>query len=450
MNSSTNRYLIKNGRLIDPANKIDGEFDILIAGSKVESVGKGLKNNNAEVVDAKGKIVAPGLVDMHVHLREPGREDKETIETGTLAAIRGGITSVAAMPNLEPQAVDSAGMVKRVNDIAKAKARANVFVIGAITRNREGKELADIKGMKRHGAVAVSDDGASVQDERLLSAALKEAKKNSILVISHCDDRRISGQGVINEGFIATKLGLRGIPKSAEYEFVRRDIELAKKTGASLHIAHVSCKESCDIIRAAKRSHLAITAETAPHYFTLTEECCVTYDTNTKMNPPLRTKDDVAAIKKALADGVIDAIASDHAPHSLHDKDIEFDKAAFGIIGLETSLGLAAAELIGNKTLGWAGLIARMSSNPAKILGIKRGGLGKGATADIVIIDPDKEWIYEGASIASKSKNSPFIGWKLKGRVTEVFVNGTPHPPLSPKGRGEGEGKFLGASLCHT
>jgi len=263
-----------------------------------------------------------------------------------------------------------------------------------------------------------------VADENLAAAAFGEAKADATVVIAHCDDKRLSGKGVVNEGFIATKLGLRGSPTSAEYQFVERDIELARKAKARLHIAHVSCRESCDLIRAAKRAGVAVTAETAPHYFTLTEECCVSYDTDTKMNPPLRSAADVAAVKASLADGTIDAIASDHAPHGKHDKDVEFDKASFGIIGLETSLALAVTELIDQGVLDWPALIMRMSGSPARILGIKRGSLEKRAIADIAIIDPAREWVYEEAGIVSKSKNSPFIGWKLKGFVTDVFLNG--------------------------
>ncbi len=417
-------YLIKNGRVIDPLDKIDDRLDVLISGGKVASVGKNVQaNGRADVIDAQGKIVAPGLVDMHVHLREPGREDKETIATGTRAALKGGITAVAAMPNTEPP-IDSPEMVKRAGELVRKKAVANVFIVGAITRRREGKELTDIEGMKRSGIVAISDDGSSVEDGKVMRSALKEASAHSVLLISHCDDKRISGRGVINAGYYATALGLRGIPKSAEYEFVRRDIELAKKLKARLHIAHVSCRESCALIRSAKRSGVPVTAETAPHYFMLTEECCATYDTNTKMNPPLRTKDDIAAIRDALADGTIDAIASDHAPHGKHDKDVEFDKAAFGIIGLETSLALSVTGLVEEKVIDWPTLIMRMSCGPARILGITRGSLKKGSAADITIIDPSRERVFEERGIVSKSKNSPFIGWTLKGLVTEVFVDG--------------------------
>jgi dihydroorotase len=311
-----------------------------------------------------------------------------------------------------------------VSGIIKKNALCNVFVVGAITEGRAGKKLADIAGMKAGGIVAVSDDGSSVEDLNIMLSALKACKKESILLIDHCEDRAISDKGVINNGFISTKMGLRGIPREAEYSIVKRDIGLAKKTGAHIHIAHVSCKESVDIIRKAKKEGVRVTAETAPHYFSLTEECCVTYDTNTKMNPPLRGKDDVEAIKKGLSDGTIDAIATDHAPHTDSEKDVEFDFAPFGIIGLETALGLSVMELVDKKVLSWSGLIAKLSSNPASILGIGRGSLKKGAPADMVLIDPAAKYTYKKETIESKSKNSPFIGWELKGRAVSVLVGG--------------------------
>jgi len=418
------RYLIKNGRVIDPANSIDDTLDIIISDGKVDRVGKNLNDKADETIDAANKIVAPGLVDMHAHLREPGREDEETIRTGTRAAIRGGYTSVACMPNTDP-AIDNAKIAATVKEIAKKDALCNVFIIGAITEGRGGKRIANFREMKREGLVAFSDDGSSIEDREVLREALEEAKKNRILIIEHCEDAKLSAGGVINKGFISTKMGLRGMPGASEYEIVNRDIAIAKKASSPIHIAHVSCKESVEAIRKAKREGLPITCETAPHYFTLTEDCCASYDTNTKMNPPLRTKDDVEAIKNGLRDGAIDVIATDHAPHTDAEKDVEFDFAPFGIIGLETALSLAAMELVDTKVLSWAGLIAKMSSNPARILGLDRGNLKKGSVADLVIIDPPNEYIYKKEAIESKSKNSPFIDWKLKGKAVSVFVNGT-------------------------
>ena len=416
-------YLIKNGRVIDPDAKTDGVADVLISDGKIAKIGKNLNDKVKETIDASGKIVAPGLVDMHVHLREPGREDEETVRTGTRAAVRGGFTSVACMPNTEPP-IATPGAAAGLKEIIKKDAICNVFIVGAITEGREGKRLADFEKMKKEGIVAVSDDGSTVQDKGLMAEAFKNSKKAGLLIIDHCEDTDLSAGGVVNKGFISTKTGLRGIPREAEYEIVKRDLELAGKAGARVHVAHTSCRESVELIRKAKYRGIAVTAETAPHYLALTDECCATYDTNTKMNPPLRAREDVEAVKKGLADGTIDAIATDHAPHTDAEKDVEFDYAPFGIIGLETALSVAAAELVDKKVLSWPGLIAKMSANPAKILGIDRGSLKKGGPADIVIIDPAKEYVYTKSSIESMSKNSPFVNWRLKAKVVCVFVGG--------------------------
>jgi len=416
--------LIKHGHVIDPASGRDGIFDVLIENGKIKKVAENIQKKGEEIIDAKNKIVAPGLIDMHVHLREPGREDIETVAQGTRAAISGGITSVCSMPNTLPP-IDDAKSIKRLNDIIKKEALTNVFVVGAITSGRNGRKLVDMENMKKEGAIALSDDGSSVQDEPIMLSAVKKAKENGILLISHCEDKNISKNGVVNEGMIATKLGLRGIPKRAEYEFIERDIKLAKKLKTKLHIAHVSCKESVNIIRKAKKDGVNITAESAPHYFSLDESACVTYDTRTKMNPPLRSTEDIEAIKEGLRDGTLDAIASDHAPHGKHEKEIEFDFAAFGIIGLETSLSLAIMNLVDMKKISWKRLIELMSTNPAGILGLKqKGNLTQESDADIAIIDPEKKWIYTKDSILSKSKNSPFIGWTLKGLAMDAIVGG--------------------------
>lgn len=419
------QYLIKGGRLVDPAENLDAVSDILISDGRIEKIGRDIKAPGAQTIDASGKIVSPGFIDMHSHLREPGREDKETIYTGTRAAIRGGFTRVACMPNTEP-AIDCPETVRLVKNITSKDAACIVSVIGAITENREGKKLSDLKGMKKEGAVGVSDDGSSVEDPGLMLQCLKEAKREGLAVIAHCEDIKLSAKGVINKGFMSTKLGLRGIPRESEYGRVRRDIELAAKAGAPIHIAHVSCKESVDIIRQSKKNGIKVTAETCPHYFSMTEDCCATYDTNTKMNPPLRTRDDMDALKEALKDGTIDVIATDHAPHTDCEKDVEFEYAPFGIIGLETALSLSVMELIDAKILDWPGLIAKLSVNPARILGIKDSGIGEGREACITVIDPAPEYVYTKEGIESKSKNSPFIGWKLKGRATDVFVAGKP------------------------
>jgi dihydroorotase len=416
--------IIKGGRVIDPRNKVDGIFDILIKGGKIEKVAGNIDAKGPEAIDAQGKIVAPGLIDMHVHLREPGREDMETVASGTRAAVAGGVTTVSAMPNTQP-AMDSERAVKYLNDIIAKDASANVFIVGAITKARAGSELVDIKALKAAGVAALSDDGNSIQDDKLMLEALKEAKKNGLLITSHCEDSSLSSGGVVNEGVVATKLGLKPISRKSEYAFVRRDIGLAKKAKAAIHIAHVSTKESVDIIRKAKKTGQAVTAETTPHHFSLWDSCCETYDTRTKMYPPLRSKEDVEAIIRGLADGTIDAIATDHAPHGKHEKEIEFDQAAFGIIGLETSLALALTNLVYKNRIKWPRLIEIMSANPASILGLKaKGSFSRGADADIVIIDPKKEWTYKKGSIVSKSKNSPFIDWQFKGKVTDVVIGG--------------------------
>lgn len=416
--------IIKQGYCVDPLNKIEGVFDILIKDSSIREVSKSISVKGEDIIDAKNKIVMPGLIDMHVHLREPGREDIETIASGTAAAVAGGITSVCPMPNTLI-AMDNQESIRRLKGIIKKDAATSVFIVGAITKKRKGLELVDMKMMKKEGIVALSDDGNSVQDPSVMLKALEKARENSLLIISHCEDANISKNGVVNEGIIATKLGLRGMHKRAEYEFVERDIKLAGKAKARLHIAHVSTKESVDIIRKAKKAGIMVTAEAAPHHFSLTDECCSTYDTRTKVNPPLRPREDVEAIKEALKDGTIDAIASDHAPHGKHEKEIEFDFAAFGIIGLETSLSLAVMNLVGERVISWTRLVELMSVNPSRILGLKnKGSLSPGADADIAIIDPDKEWVYEKDRIRSKSKNSPFIGWTLKGLVTDTVVGG--------------------------
>lgn len=416
--------LVKNGRVIDPANKRDGIFDILIENGKISKVEKNIGKKAGKIIDAENKIVTPGLIDMHVHLREPGREDVETVASGTRAAISGGITSVCAMPNTYP-AIDNPDQARRLKDIIKKDASCEVFVVGAITTGRAGKEIADIKSLKKEGVVALSDDGNSVRDEALMYEALKEAKENDFLIISHCEDKILSKNGVVNEGIIATKLGLRGIPKKAEYGFVERDIRLAKRAEARIHIAHVSTKESVEIIRKAKKEGISVTAEAAPHHFSLDESACETYDTRTKMNPPLRSAEDVKAVKEGLEDGTIDAIASDHAPHGKHEKEITFDLAAFGIIGLETLLALSIMNLVDKKVISWPKLIELTSANPARILGLgRKGNLSVGNDADITIIDPKKEWVYKKDSILSKSKNSPFINRRFKGRATDVIVGG--------------------------
>ncbi|MDP2912142.1 MAG: dihydroorotase [Candidatus Omnitrophota bacterium] len=417
------KLLIKNGHVVDPANKIDEVMDVLIEGEKISKVAKAIDFKAETIIDASGKIIIPGIIDMHVHLREPGREDKETVASGTKAAARGGVTSVLAMPNTLPS-LDSAEIIKVLKDIIKNTANVDVFICGAITIERAGKELVNIAALKKEGVIAISDDGASIDSDEIMLKALERAKKEKVLVICHSEDKFLSKNGVVNLGFTSTRLGLRGISKESEYKRVSRDIKLAEETGADIHIAHVSCSESVDIIRKAKKIGVKVTCETAPHYFALNEEDLLDYNTNMKINPPLRSRDDIMAIKQGLKDGTIDIIASDHAPHTENEKDIEFDHAEFGTTGLETELSIDITELIVSGILTWSELVKKISLNPAKALGIDKGTLAVGKDADIVIISPDEEWLVKKQDFVSRSKNSAFIGRKLKGAVEYTLHKG--------------------------
>ena len=417
------KLLIKNGRVIDPANQRDEVLDILIEHDTISKVAKNIKCPADMVIDAADKIVMPGLIDLHVHVREPGREDKETVITATRAALKGGVTTVLAMPNTIP-AMDTIENVQLLREIIKRSACINVFICGAITKERSGKALTDISALKRAGVFALSDDGASVDDEEIMLEALQRAKKNKLLVSCHCEDKILANHGAVNLGFTSTRLGLRGISKESEYLRIARDIQLAQKADAPIHIAHISCAESIEIIEKAKKKGINVTCEAAPHHFSLSEEDVLDYDANKKMNPPLREKGDIEAIKQGLRDGTIDAIASDHAPHTENAKDIEFERAEFGVIGLETELAVAITELVDTGILDWTELVRKMSLAPAKILGIEQGTLSVGSRADIVIVSPAAEWVVEKKGIVSKSKNSPFLGRKLKGVVEYTICNG--------------------------
>ena len=415
--------LIKNGRVIDPTNNIDDIHDILVEDSKIAKVAKAIKADADEIIDATGKLVMPGIVDMHVHLREPGREDKETVSTGTYAALKGGVTSVLAMPNTEP-AIDCVENVRFLKNIIKKSANANVFIAAAITKGRKGCEITDIDKLKEEGIVAITDDGSSVDCDELLLEALKQAKKNQVLVICHSEDKLLSGGGVVNLGIVSTRMGLRGISKESEYKRVARDIQLAEKVSVPIHIAHVSCGESVEIIAKAKKKGIKVTAESAPHYFSLTEEQVLGHYTNMKVNPPLRSKNDIQAIKQGLKSGIIDAIASDHAPHTENEKDIEFEHAEFGVIGLETELAVSITELVKPGILDWTDLVKRMVINPARILGLNKGTLSVGKDADIIIVDSQKQWIVERGGFLSKSQNSAFLDRKLQGAVEYTICAG--------------------------
>jgi dihydroorotase len=417
------KILIKEGRVIDPANKIDKVADVLIENGRIAKVAQNFKAGADRIIDAKGKIVIPGLVDMHTHLREPGREDKETVASATKAALKGGITCVLAMPNTNPT-IDCKESASLLKNIIQKTANCNVNICGSITHGRQGKVLSNFIELKRVGAVAISDDGSSVDSDGLMLRAFKSARQQKILVICHSEDKTLSKNGVVNLGFTSTRMGLRGISNGSEYKRVERDIKLAQEANCPVHIAHVSCKESIEIIAKAKKKGIKVSAETAPHYFSLNEEAVLGYDTNMKMNPPLRSKEDMKAIQQALKNGIIDTIASDHAPHTENEKDIEFEHAEFGVVGLETELAVAMTELVGSGILSFSQLIEKMSLNPARILGLDKGTLSVGACADIVILSPDKEWMVEKQGLVSKSKNSAFLGKKLKGWVDYTICAG--------------------------
>lgn len=416
--------LLKDGHIVDPANKIDSVLDIFIKDGEVAKVGKSLKANGARAIDCKGKFVLPGLIDMHSHFRQPGREDEETFLTGSRAALKGGFTSVLCMANTSPP-VDNKGVVEYIYAESKKTGLINIYATGAVTKNLEGKELTEIGQIFEAGAKALSDDGKPIMDAGLMRHALEYAKMFGLPIISHCEDLNLSDGGVMNEGFVATKLGLKGVPRASEAVMVMRDIELAKLTGGRVHIAHVSVKESVELIRQAKKRGVEVTCETCPHYFSLTEEAILGFDTNAKVNPPIRTEEDIEAIRSGLFDGTIDVIATDHAPHSAEEKDVEFDFAASGIVGLETALSLAHRELIMKGHLSWSQLAEKISLNPAKILGLNgKGSLKVGCEADIAVFDPQTIWVVQAKTLESKSKNTPFIGKKLEGIVTLSIVGG--------------------------
>jgi dihydroorotase len=416
--------LIKNGHIIDPANKVDGKFDLLVTDGKIAKLGTpgSLPSNGAQVIEAEGKLIVPGLIDMHVHLREPGYEYKETIATGTAAARAGGFTAVCCMPNTNP-VNDSRSVTEFILSQAAKNGAARVFPMGAITKGSKGEELAEMGELHAAGCVGVSDDGKPVMSAAVMRRAMEYSKIFDIAVVSHCEDASLAAKGVMNEGFVSTELGLRGIPNAAEDVMTGRDILLAELTGCRLHICHVSTAGSVRIIREAKQRGVKVTAETCPHYFTLTEDGVRGYNTMAKMNPPLRTAEDVAAIKQGLKDGTLDVIVTDHAPHGLDEKSGEFDAAPFGIVGLETSVGLAFT-LVQEGVLSLTQLIERMSMTPARIIKSGGGTLSMGAVADITIIDPSAEWIVAVSQFRSRSRNTPFDGWKLKGRAVQTIVGG--------------------------
>lgn len=423
--------LIKNGRVVDPAARLDDRRDLLIEGGKITALDKKIDKPGAEVFDATGLVVAPGFIDAHVHLREPGQESAETIDSGTRAAAAGGFTAVACMPNTSP-VNDNPLITRYILRQAEVADRVRVYPVGAATQSSAGVELADIESMREAGIVALSDDGRPLWNARILRRVMEYALALDLPVIDHAEDPHLSDGGVMNEGDTSLRLGLRGIPAVAETVAVARDLQLAALTGARLHIAHLSTRAALALVRRGQqegaqtggRRAVRVTCEVTPHHFTLTEEAVADYNTHAKMNPPLRTADDVAALIEGLADGTVAAIASDHAPHTATDKQVDFDSAPFGIIGLETSLALALDRLYHAGKISLLRLVELFSTGPAQVLGVPGGALTLGAPADITIFDLEKKWTYRAEAGASKSRNSPFDGWSFRGAPVATLVAG--------------------------
>ncbi len=418
------KLILKGGRVIDPSRELDETADLLIENGKIAGVGKetGKPGKDVEVIEVAGMIVAPGLIDMHTHLREPGYEYKETVRSGAMAAVAGGFTSIACMPNTNP-VNDNRSITEFILRQAAAAGLANVFPVACISKGSEGRILSEFGDLQGAGAVAFSDDGKPVASSGLMRNAMEYAASFGAAIISHCEDCSLAPDGLMNESFVSTELGLKGIPNIVEDIMVARDIAIAEYTRLPVHIAHVSTSGSVRLIREAKVRGVPVTAETAPHYFTLTDESLRGYDTNLKVNPPLRSAVDVSAVREGLRDGTIDVIASDHAPHSTIEKDVEFEYASSGMVGLETSLGLSL-ELVREGVLSLNQLILKMTANPAAVLRIARGGLAPGADADVTVIDPGKEWKVDVRVFKSKSRNSPFDGRAMKGKAVMTIVGG--------------------------
>jgi dihydroorotase len=415
--------LLRGGRVIDPARNFDAGADVLLADGTIARVEAGIAAPaSARVVDCQGRWVVPGLIDMHTHLREPGQEYKETIETGTAAAAAGGFTAVCAMPNTVPPN-DTRAVTELIVRRAREVGVVRVYPIGCITQGQKGENLAEMGELQEAGCVAVSDDGKCVANSEVMRRALEYARGLGLPVIQHAEDINLSANGPAHEGAASTRIGLRGQPAAAESVMVARDLELVALTGARYHVAHASAAETVRLVREAKRRGLPVTAEVTPHHLTLTDEACANYDTATRVNPPLRSEADVAAVREALADGTIDAVATDHAPHSPVEKDVEFEQAASGMIGLETALALCL-ELVAAKVLSPGVLVRSLSAAPAKILGLAGGTLAPGAAADVTVIDPQAAWTCDPAKLRSRSRNTPFAGRRLSGRAMLTIVAG--------------------------
>jgi dihydroorotase len=415
--------LLVNGTVIDPANNIHGQTNIFIQGDKISLVGR--EKPKADLrIDATGLYVLPGLIDMHVHLREPGHEEEETIATGTRAAVAGGFTSVAAMPNTHP-AIDNEASVDFIIRRSHDAGFCNVFPIGAITKGREGKELAEMGTMIRAGAVGFSDDGDGIADSSVTFRAMQYLTMFGKLMIQHCEDVSLAGNGCMNAGETSSRLGMPGRTGLAEEIMIYRDLLLAEATKCKYHVAHLSTTNAVDLVRQAKAKGLNfISAEVTPHHLAMTEEVCATFDSNYKVAPPLRTKKDIQAMKAGLADGTIDCLATDHAPHSREEKELEFLYAPFGMIGMESALPIYIKTLIDENVLDWPALVAKMTINPARVLGLKKGTLSQDADADITLVDPNANWTIDKERFFSRSRNCPFHGWKVHGRVIGTIVGG--------------------------
>ena len=417
------KLLIKNGRIINPASNMDAKGDILVVDDMVAEIAEHIETEADKVIDAEGKWVTPGFIDLHVHFRDPGFEYKETIATGSQAAAMGGFTTVCCMPNTNP-VIDSEIMVEYLKMRADRDAVVNVLPIGAITKGQSGEELAEIGKMTKAGACAISEDGKSVMSASLLKTAMNYSKMFNIPVLSHCEDRSLVGGGVMNAGVQSQIMGLKGISNDSEDVIAARDIILAENTGAKLHLCHVSTRGSVQLLREAHARGVKVSAEVCPHHFTLSDEAVVSYDANTKMNPPLRSNEDVEALRKALKDNTINCIATDHAPHSVDEKNCEYDKAAFGIVGLETALALGVTTLVEGGYLTPMELIEKMTINPANVLGIEKGDISVGKIADIAIVDADTLYNIDVNTFKSKGKNTPFDGYEVKGKVLYTIVGG--------------------------